>query len=202
MADVLVTFIIPSINRPTLRRALNSIAAQTDRSFRAVLVMDGCEVPDYVASYAWLRTITLPARVGVRNHAGEVRNIGMREVTTEWVAFLDDDDAIAPSYVRLLSEEIGRRPGADAVVFRMRTNKAGSDFRVLPPPGATDFVKCQVGISFAARRFPACAGGKTAFSFQPGPTEDFCALDCLRSQKGEIVLSESVAYFVEMDPEP
>jgi glycosyltransferase involved in cell wall biosynthesis len=200
MAQALVTFIIPSINRPTLRRALDSIAAQTNVAFRAVLIMDGCKAPEFVSSYTWLQTITLPSRVGTRNYAGEVRNIGIREVTTEWIAFLDDDDTIAPSYVNSLAEEIRRRPGADAVIFRMRTNKT-TGHRVLPPKGATDFVKNEVGISFAVRTFPRCMKGETVFSFEPGPTEDFCALDFLRSRKAEIVLSESVTYFVEMDPE-
>lgn len=195
-----MTFVVPSIGRPTLRRALDSFAAQTNRAFSAVLVMDGCAAPDYVAGYGWLRAVALPARAGVRNHAGEVRNVALRLADTDWVAFLDDDDTAAPAYVERLSEEIRRRPGADAVVFRMRTDKAGRGVRVLPPPGAEAFVKNQVGISFAARRLPACLGGE-AFSFVPGPTEDFCALDRLRSAGGEVVLSDSVEYFVEMDPE-
>ena len=198
----LVTFIVPSIGRETLPRALRSIDAQTDRAFLAILVMDGCEAPACAADFSWLRVIYNPVRTGVRNHAGAVRNLAIAEADTEWVAFLDDDDTLSPRYVEMLAAELFLAAGApdpqpDAVVFRMMIDAGGG---VLPPPGAADFFECGVGISFAARRMPVCLGGAEEFRFVPGSTEDFKALDALRRNKAAILMSCRVAYFVRMDP--
>lgn len=194
-----VTIVIPSVGRNTLGRTLKSLEDQTDTGFIATLVMDGCTPPDYVSRYPWLKVIVNPKRVGVRNNAGEVRNQAIRVATTEWVAFVDDDDTLGPNYVETLREEIAGQPQADAVIFRMRTNKAGP-LKVLPPPGARDFRVGQVGISFAVKRVPACLGGKL-FYFTAGRIEDFVALDLLRCHGATILLSPRVVYFVEMLPE-
>ena len=196
---MLVTFVIPSVGRPTLRRSLESLDAQTEKSFRAILVMDGCSAPDFVSRFPWLKTIVNDKRTGRRNHAGEVRNRAISETSTEWVAFLDDDDTVSPTYVQVLREEIERTPKADVVSFRMRTNKAGR-LRVLPPPGSKNFTERYIGISFAARRNPLCFDGTKPFRFEPGGTEDFVALDWVRRNGGTVALSPKVCYFVEMDP--
>ena len=197
----LVTFIVPSIGRDTLPRALRSIDAQTDRAFLAILVMDGCEAPACAADFAWLRVINNPVRTGISNHAGAVRNLAIAEAETDWVAFLDDDDTLSPRYVEMLAAELVLAAGApdpppDAVVFRMMLHGG----YVLPPPGAADFFEGGVGISFAARRMPVCLGGAEEFRFVPGSTEDFKALDALRRNKAAIMMSCRVAYFVRMDP--
>ena len=182
-----------------MRRSLESLDAQTDRDFCAILVMDGCNPPDFISEFPWLKTIVNDKRIGQRNHAGEVRNRAISEASTEWVAFLDDDDTVSSSYVQFLREEIGRNPRADAFSFRMRTNKAGR-LRVLPPIGSRTFRERFIGISFAARRKPLCFEGGKTFGFEPGGTEDFAALDGIKRSGGTIVLSPKVSYFVEMEP--
>jgi glycosyltransferase involved in cell wall biosynthesis len=182
-----------------LARTLKSLEDQTDPGFVATLVMDGCPPPDYAPRYPWLKVIRNPKRVGVRNNAGEVRNQAIRVAATEWVAFVDDDDTLAPDYIETLRREVVKTPRADAVIFRMRTNKAGG-LKVLPPPGVRDFRAHLVGISFAVKRYPECFEGGM-FSFTPGGTEDFVALDRLRRSGATIMLSPRVVYFVEMLPE-
>jgi glycosyltransferase involved in cell wall biosynthesis len=84
------TFIIPSIGRPTLQRALDSVSGHpylfhvdTERKGEAV-----------------------------------VRNELIKQALTEWVSFLDDDDTIYPDYVQRLEEEIIAHPEADVIHFR------------------------------------------------------------------------------------
>jgi hypothetical protein len=199
--DPFVTFVVPSIGRNTLERALRSLDVQTDQAFRAILVADGFVAPASLsARFPWLSIAATGARLGRANHAGAVRNIGIEMAATEWVAFLDDDDALSPRYVEWLRAEIRASPDADAVVFRMRTDKAGPRHKVLPPIGETDFAVGRVGISFAALRSPKSIVPKL-LAFRPGSTEDFDLLDRLRSAGSEMVLSPRVAYFVEMLPE-
>jgi glycosyltransferase involved in cell wall biosynthesis len=217
-----VSFVVPSLGRETLERSLRSLDAQTDRAFRAVLVADGFVPPGSLsARFPWLSLVSTGGRLGRANHAGAVRNIGIEMASTEWVAFLDDDDTLSPRYVEWLRAEIRRSPVADAIVFRMRTDKTGPRHKVLPPPHATDFSVGYVGISFAARRVPRFFGAplcppgeRRVLSFRPGATEDFDLLDRLREAardgaeigekkgfSGGVVLAPQVAYFVEMGPE-
>ena len=200
--DTLVTFVIPSVGRKTLGRALRSLDAQTDRGFCAVLVMDGCQPPPCAAGFPWLRTVVNGKRIGVRNHAGAVRNVAIKDAATEWLAFLDDDDTLSPNYVEHLRAELGRSERIDAVIFRMRTNKSERRMHpVLPPAGSADLKEGQVGISFSVRRRPLCFGRERVFRFEAGRTEDFVALDWLRKNGAVIAMSPRVAYFVEMEPE-
>ena len=193
--DPFVTFVVPSVGRESLERALRSLDGQTDPAFRGVLVADGFVPPGSLsARFPWLTVAATGARLGRENHAGAVRNIGIEMASTEWVAFLDDDDALSPRYVEWLRAEIEARPDADAVVFRMRTDKAGPRHGVLPPVGASDFDVGLVGISFAARRSPVRLGAKL-LAFRPGPAEGFDLLDLLRGAGCAVVLSPRVAYF-------
>jgi len=87
----LTTFIIPSIRRDTLKRAINSI-----------------KDAQYLVGYD-----DLP-RVG----ESETRNRLINWVTTPWVSFLDDDDTVTEDYVKRLQEEIKAHPEADIIHFR------------------------------------------------------------------------------------
>ena len=195
-----VTFIIPSIGRSTLGRALESLDNQSDKDFAAIIVLDGCECPESF-DYPWLSIMKLPKRLGVRNHAGEVRNHAIQKATSEWIAFLDDDDTASPNYVSYLKEELKMNPGADVVVFRMRTDKAGMH-KVLPPLGVNTLQICRVGISFAVKKYPFTGGvDSRMFCFVPGHTEDFMALAHLYKSRVKMVLSPKVVYFVEMPVE-
>jgi glycosyltransferase involved in cell wall biosynthesis len=131
-----ITFVVPTVGRPSLAAAVASLLAQDDPAWRAILIGDGLEpqAPDDPR----FRTL----RVEKIGHPGLVRNEAFRYVRTAWAGFLDDDDRLAPQYVRKLREQ-GRR--ADVVVFRMCHPQLG----VLP---RDDVVRHgNVGISFAVR---------------------------------------------------
>lgn len=85
------TFIIPSIGRDTLQRAINSAKNQAP-----VITFE-----DFA-----------------HQGAGAVRNLLIAQVKTEWVSMLDDDDTVTDDYVQRLEEEGVAHPEADVIVFR------------------------------------------------------------------------------------
>jgi glycosyltransferase involved in cell wall biosynthesis len=92
-----VTAVVPTRNRADLVvRAVQSALAQTHRIDEVIVVIDGPD-PSTLASLEELRdprlrSIALPESRGA-NHA---RNYGTTQATTEWIAFLDDDDEWLP----------------------------------------------------------------------------------------------------------
>lgn len=87
---VKTTFIIPSIGRDTLKRAVQSV-----RGNRYLYKIDAD-----------------------RKGAGETRNELIQQAKTPWVSFLDDDDTVTEDYVQRLEEEINAHPDADVIHFR------------------------------------------------------------------------------------
>jgi len=82
-------------------RAIGSVLRQTFEQMEIIVVIDG---PDEVTRErlgtigdARLRVIALPNRVG----GSDARNIGVQNATTEWIAFLDDDDEWMPNKLEM-----------------------------------------------------------------------------------------------------
>jgi glycosyltransferase involved in cell wall biosynthesis len=96
-AAPVVSVIIPTLCRPLLlRRAIDSVLAQTRRDFELIVVIDG---PDQATTEV-LSTIT-DARLRVIENpkslsAAGARNRGVEAACGTWIAFLDDDDAWLP----------------------------------------------------------------------------------------------------------
>ena len=86
------TFIIPTLSRPTLSRAV----ASANKAGASCIIM------------------------GDTNHkgAGEMRRKAIERAETDWVSFLDDDDTVTTDYVERLEEEIAGHPEADLIHFR------------------------------------------------------------------------------------
>lgn len=98
----LTTFIIPTIDRPTLQRAFNSAETAQER------VNEG-----YLPGSGTLFEIDRE-RIG----EGTIRNRLIRQAKTEFVSMLDDDDTVTDDYVLRLDEELEKNPYADVVIFR------------------------------------------------------------------------------------
>lgn len=93
----LVSVILPSYNRAhTLRRAIDSVLAQTFRDFELIVVDDGSadSTQDLVAAIAddRLRYVKHRRRKG----ASAARNTGIDNAKGQYVAFIDSDDAWLP----------------------------------------------------------------------------------------------------------
>ena len=95
-----VTVVIPTRNRPQLVvRAVASALSQTYKVERVIVVVDGPDDATVSALAAIedprLHTIVLPTSGGSNN----ARNRGAACAASEWIAFLDDDDAWLPQKI-------------------------------------------------------------------------------------------------------
>ncbi|WP_281451861.1 glycosyltransferase family 2 protein [Paenarthrobacter nitroguajacolicus] len=100
-----VACIIPTHGRPSdLRRALDSVASQIPLPNEIIVVDDMNDEPtkQVVDSFQGVGPTVRLVRPGddtVRRSAGTSRNLGASVATSEFLAFLDDDDYWAPNYL-------------------------------------------------------------------------------------------------------
>lgn len=188
-----VTFIVPTLGRPALDRALKSLLVQTDDDWEAIVVFDQNKTVwiDQFESYDE-RFWPLYTKKG---SAGETRNVGLdwfkSNGEAEWVAFLDDDDVVLPTYVEHLREHADDYPWADVVVFRMDHQLFG----ILPPPTG-QLQLGTVGISFALR-----AGVAERYRFDAEDRsqsfhEDWQLISKLVQDQRQVFISPHIEYTV------
>jgi glycosyltransferase involved in cell wall biosynthesis len=198
-SDALITFVIPSINRATLSRTLNSILRQTKSNWKAIIVFDGCEPTDesLLSLLQDSRFLYVPIkRTGSQENifhgqAGFVRNIGMQFVHTPWIGFIDDDDVIIPTYMERFEEELQITPYADVISFKMIC-----DSEIFPPVNYPHITQNTIGISFTMKSSLI----KEGFGFKQSTSEDFGLLNDLQHAQKAIVLSPFITYLVRDAP--
>lgn len=141
----ITTFIIPSVDRPTLKRAIDSCRKQAE----------------------YLVQID---KQGIG--ASATRNELIRLARTRWVSMLDDDDTVTDDYVQRLREESEAHPEADVIIFReyfiqelMGANNKYPDHFIWQAPAVH---WGQIGISFSVKREVAMK-----YPFLDEPNEDF-----------------------------
>src|SRR5882762_3330329 len=92
---MMFSVIIPSYNRAILlRSAIESVLSQRNRDFEIIVVDDGSSdgTLDYLKSLgAKITTVRQPNR-----GPGAARNLGARDATGTYLAFLDSDDLWFP----------------------------------------------------------------------------------------------------------
>jgi len=138
----LITFIIPTINRPTLDRTIKSVLKQTYSNWRCVVIFDGVDKIDFKDSRITSLSIPKTGLVGPKNgQSGLVRNEGIKISNSEWIGFLDDDDTLNEKYVETLVKNYLKY---DFVVWRMKYRNG----LVLPPQNLNELQFARVGISF------------------------------------------------------
>jgi len=182
--DGSITFIIPSLGRPTLQLTLNSLKMQTDTNWKAIVVFDGVS-PNISNSDPRVAFISIPKK----GLAGLVRNEGIRMATTEWVGFVDDDDVLTSDYVEHFNRE---KQNMDVVIFRMKT----PENIIYPPVDHTDFHQNYVGISFCMRT--SLSKQENVWFTSHKVYEDFVLLDSLRSAGKRISISKHVTYLIRL----
>lgn len=160
-----VTFIIPTLNRPSLTNAVNSIKSQTNQNWKSIIIYDGIEPTENFQDQK-IKTLHTQKLGRItdsshpHNEGGLVRNVGLQSVDTTWTAFLDDDDTITPNYVDLLLSKYSQ---FDLVIFRMYCTKNNA---IIPRPNNNQIMFGNVGISFAFKTpkepilFPKNHGGE------------------------------------------
>ena len=104
-----ISAVIPTHNRSgTLRRALESLRAQTRPPDEIVVVDDGSsdDTPDWLPRDYPGVTYIRQANAGV----SAARNRGVASARTEWIAFLDSDDEWRPRKLELQEEALAANP--------------------------------------------------------------------------------------------
>lgn len=181
-----VTFIIPTLNRQSLKRTLTSLINQTITDWEAKVIYDGI-----LPTYSYYENEKRIQHVFVKKQsggAGIVRNIGLNDVQSEWIAFVDDDDYLAQNYIERI--KYWENKGYNLIQFSYRDVSNGN---VQPPDNLDHLVACNFGISFAV---------KTDFlflnniKFTEGGVEDYRFLqECLDKGANYIITHEKI-YFV------
>ena len=127
-----VLVVIPTYRRPDgARRAVESALAQTFSDIAVIVVDDGAGLPVLPADPR-LAAVSLR-----RNTAtlGLVRNVGIRLVDSEFVAFLDDDNVWTPDHVAAAVAALDADPGLAGVYTSVRRERSdGSQIDVLGAP--------------------------------------------------------------------
>ena len=180
-----ITFIIPSLNRPTITRTVDSLLNQTNPNWNAIILYDG--VVGTVFDDERIKTLDIPKTglVGPANgQSGLVRNEGIKLCDTEWIGFLDDDDTIHPNYVKTLNEKYLNN---DFVVWRMKYQNG----LIVPSLFSNDLFFGGVGISF-------CYKNKfdNLFFDNNRDGEDFDFLSKLKKLTSNWVITPEVYYNV------
>ena len=110
-----VSVVIPLYNKAAyIRRALDSVLAQTFVDFELIVIDDGSTdaSPEIVRQYRDAR-IRL---IGQKNAGvSATRNRGVAEAKNEWVAFLDSDDEWKPGFLAKVVELMQKYPAAGLV---------------------------------------------------------------------------------------
>lgn len=111
-----VSIIIPLFNKEKyVTRAIDSILAQTYQDFEIVVVDDGStdRSPELVQKYRDPRL----RLIRQENHGpGFARNLGIKETTAPYLAFLDADDEWLPDFLNRYLEALKANPDCDYVV--------------------------------------------------------------------------------------
>lgn len=182
----MITFIIPSLNRPTLRRTIDSLISQTSKNWKAIVIYDGVKGDSFDDTRVRTIEINKTGLIGPNNgQSGLVRNVGIKETDTEWIGFLDDDDSVEKDYVKLLEQKYSKN---DFVVWRMKYENGN----VLPPFFMNELAFARVGISFCYKK----SIFKELFFTQNRDGEDFDFLMELKKQSNNFIITPEVMYNV------
>jgi hypothetical protein len=120
---------------PTYRRhdkvveAVNSIVAQTHSDLVVIVVDDGGGLPS-LPDDPRVFGVSLSRNIGI---AGVVRNVGIRLTQSNYVAFLDDDNAWKPEHLATCLKAL--QEGVDLVYTAVaRRTPSGREFDILSTP--------------------------------------------------------------------
>jgi glycosyltransferase involved in cell wall biosynthesis len=205
----LISFIVPtSLSRPSLFSTIQSILAQTKNEWETLVGIDTKSMEN-ASNFVPIEETVKDSRIKVinvnsstsdrgdcGNGAGGIRNVLIKNYSrSQWVGFVDDDDAIDSCYVKFLLEALSFDKNVDLVIFTMRLT---SGYLI---PTRRHFqkhyiLKNYVGISFAVR--------KSLFLTEPRPlefkascTEDYDLLRDAFTMGYNLMLSDCVAYQVK-----
>lgn len=104
-----ISVVIPAYNAErTIRRAIESVLAQTRPADEIIVIDDGSldATAQVVRQFADKVTLIEQPNAGV----SVARNVGIEAAAGDWIAFLDGDDEWLPEKLKLQSEQMQRNP--------------------------------------------------------------------------------------------
>jgi len=183
-----ITFIIPTIGRKTLINSLQSLISQDNPNWCAIVIFDGVSkniTSNIIIDDERITYLYIDKKIGVSNHAGNVRNFGIKHSKTEWCGFLDDDDCLTPNYVSLFYNTIENYKEVEVIQWRMKVKGQYV-------PGATGEIKvCNIGISQSIK-----TSILLEYPFEPSWCEDYNLLNRLKNANKKIIISDNITYLV------
>lgn len=150
MKTDLVSCVIPSYKRSdTLRRAINSVLAQTYSNIELLIVDDNIIGDEYsielhnickeYESDSRVILITQPMHI----NGAEARNAGIRAAHGTWIAFLDDDDEWLPNKIEMQIDILSQNP--DCMGVSCLYNEYHNDFLIHScPPYSTENINFKI----------------------------------------------------------
>lgn len=125
----MVSIVIPIYNTAAfLRQCLDSLIAQTHADWEAILVDDAStdNSAEIAAEYCSMDSRFRLIRQAHNKGQSAARNLGMTEITGEYLAFVDSDDRLQPDYLETLISQIG-----DADLLQTGYKRVTADGKVL-----------------------------------------------------------------------
>ncbi|MEP9409901.1 MAG: glycosyltransferase [Candidatus Brocadia sp.] len=142
----LVSVIVPTYNRPeTLKKAIESIAAQTYKHIEAIVVNDaGEDVSNIIETFQNRLAIKYIVH-DVNKDRAAARNTAIKHATGQYIAYLDDDDIFYPEHIetalKILTNTEHKIVYTNA--YRAHQIKCGDTYLVIGKdiPYSIDYVK-------------------------------------------------------------
>ena len=191
----MITFILPSIGRPSLIYPIQSLLKQSDNTWKCIIVLDGCKLPDNCVNIIENnidKFIILPIEkrgAGTNNGAGYVRNAASNIIDTEWVAFIDDDDTISPEYVKNANSIIKENRTIDCILFRAIVPQGV----VVPDPKSLDIQQGRTFISYCCK-----TSVFKEIQFKQGKDEQYEFISSIKNRGYKILLSKYIMYGINL----
>ncbi|MBR1170973.1 trifunctional glycosyltransferase/class I SAM-dependent methyltransferase/polysaccharide deacetylase [Bradyrhizobium liaoningense] len=113
----ITSIVIPARNASgTIRRTLQSLVAQSDPKWEALIIDDASHdgTAAIVAEFVAIDARFVALNSSIERGAAAARNVGISQATGDRLLFLDSDDWIAPSFLEKMNAALDENPGAVA----------------------------------------------------------------------------------------
>lgn len=142
-----VSVVIPTHNRPEmLKKAIESVLAQTYQDFEIIVVDDGLEQRAESVTRAFNNSCVKYIQHNKERGGGVARNTGIKNSTSEFIAFLDDDDEWLPEKLEFQMDRFNKTSQEIGFCFSAVTNMY-DDHRenTSVPDGIADYHELALG---------------------------------------------------------
>lgn len=182
--------ILPTIGRPSMMNAIESVIDQTYKHWQLVVILDNCgiKVPNDIDP-----RVSFTPTSGLKDFGARARNTGIKRTHDKWVAYIDDDDVWLPHHLQTHVDIIRENPDVDMVrtagqSFKMRHKhpRTSKKVRKLGPINTDDILT--VGMSHTREIFNLTNG------WQPCDNHDKLLWQTMQQLGGDAQVSEEITF--------